>query len=339
VPIEGPIKELGLFELFQLISLAEKKGILTISGEEILTSYVLYFERGNLVSIDFPERLKKELLKRGFLSGEEIIEIADNKFVDHLIENGIMPIGTLKAVFKQMAVDVIYSLFLIKNGHFSFRETDFEIPDYLNLNIKIENIILEAARRIDEISKMEEILPNTDIVLEVSANLIEKEKINLSPIDWKLLSLIDGNLTISDIVDKVGGDKFTVMKSLYGMTMTGIITEKKIPVNDIIKGKKVFTEKDTERIKELNRLWNKGKYTEGLKELVKLKEVYPEDSRIPYNMGYFYLAEGRFKEAISEWNSFLVLSADEKRKKEIREVLDLLKGIHKKIVNWEVFIG
>jgi hypothetical protein len=338
MPIEGPIKELGLFELFQLISLAEKKGILTISGEEVLKSYVLYFEKGNLVSIDFPERLKKEMLKRDFLTREDMIEVPDNKFVDYLIENEVIPIGTFKAVFKQTAIDVLYSLFLIKNGHFIFRETDFDLPDYLTLGIKIENIILEAARRIDEISKMEEILPNTDIVLEVSTDLIEKEQINLSPIDWKLLSLIDGNLTIRDIVNKVGGDKFTVMKSLYGMTMTGIITEKKISVDDIIKKEKTPIEKNTERMKELNRLWNKGKYTEGLKELLKLKEMNPEDPRIPYNMGYFYLAEGRFKEAISEWNSFLVLSADEKRKKEIRETLDLLKGIHKKIVNWEVLI-
>jgi hypothetical protein len=338
MPIEGPIKELGLFELFQLISLAEKKGILKISGEEILKSYVLYFDRGNLISIDFPERLKKEILKKGFLTKEEAIEVADSKFVDHLIEKDVIPIGTLKTVFRQTAIDVIYSLFLIKNGHFSFRETDFEIPDYFTLGIKIENIILEAARRIDEISKMEEVLPNTDIVLEVSTDLIEKEKINLSPMDWKLLSLIDGNLAIRDLINKIGGDKFAVMKSLYGMTMTGIITEKKIPVDDIIKKSGTSVRKDIEKIKELTRLWNKGKYTDGLKELSKLKDMYPEDPRIPYNMGYFYLAEGRFKEALSEWNSFLVLSADEKKKEEIRETLDLVKGIHKKIVNWEVLV-
>ena len=337
MPIEGPIKELGLFELFQLISLTEKKGILTISGEEILKSYILYFDRSNLVSIDFPERLKNEVSKRGFLTKEQVIEVADSKFVDYLIENDIIPLGTLKTVFKQTAVDVLYSLFLIKNGHFSFRETDFEVPDYLTLDIKIENIILEAARRIDEISKMEEVLPNTEIVLEVSTDLIEKEQINLSPMDWKLLSLIDGNLTIGALINKIG-DKFAVMKSLYGMTMTGIITEKKIPVDDIIKEDKTYVGEDSVKIKELTKLWNKGKYTDGIKELFRLKEMYPDDSRIPYNMGYFYLAEGRFKEAISEWNSFLVLSADENKKKEIRETLDLVKGIHKKIVNWEVLI-
>jgi hypothetical protein len=337
MPIEGPIKELGLFELFQLISLAEKKGILVITGEDTVKSYVLYFANGELVSIEFPERLKREIIKRGFLSKEETIEVADDKFVDYLMEKEIIPIATFKTIFKQSAIDVIYSLFLIKNGHFAFRDTDFEMPDYLNLHMKIENIIMEAARRIDEISKMEEILPNIDIVLEVSTDLIEKEKIDLSPMDWSLLSLIDGNLTIGDLVNKIG-DKFAVMKALYGMTMASIITEKKIPVDDIIKETEKYVAKITDKMKELIRLWNKGKYTDGLKELYKLKEMYPEDPRITYNMGYFYLAEGRYKEAISEWNSFLLLSSDENKKTEVRETLDLIERINKKILNWEVLI-
>ncbi len=338
MPIEGPIKELGLFELFQLISLAGKKGILTITGEEFIKSYILYFDNGMLISIDFPERLKKEMSERGFLSKEQTVEIADDKFVNHLIENKIIPLSTFRTIFKQAAIDVIYSLFLIENGHFNFRETDFEIIENLTLNMKIENIIMEAARRIDEISKMEEILPNTDIVLEVSTELIEKEQINLSPMDWKLLSLINGNLTISDLINKIG-DKFAVMKSLYGMTMTGIITETKIPVDDIIKKSEMSVGKITDKkMKELPKLWNKGKYIDGLKELSKLKELYPEDPRIPYNMGYFYLAEGRFKEAISEWNSFLILSLDKKKKTEVGETLELIKKIQKNIVNWEVLV-
>lgn len=338
MPIEGPIKELGLFELFQLISLAGKKGVLDLNAEDILKSYVLYFDNGILVSIDFPERLKKEVSERGFMKREETVEIADDKFAHYLIENNIIPIRTFKTIFKQAAIDVIYSLFLIKNGHFTFKEKDFQVADYMKLDMKIENIIMEAARRIDEISKMEEILPNTDIVLEVSTDLIEKEKIDLSPMDWQLLSLIDGKLTIRELISKIG-DKFAVMKALYGMTMAGIITETKIPVDDIIKKKKTSVEKITDKkMNELTRLWNKGKYTDGLKELFKLKELYPEDARIPYNMGYFYLAEGRFKETISEWNSFLVLSSDEKTKTEIRETLELVKRIHKSIVNWEVLV-
>jgi hypothetical protein len=338
MPIEGPIKELGLFELFQLISLAGKRGVLELNAEDILKSYVLYFDNGILVSIDFPERLKKEVSERGFMKREETIEVADDKFVYYLVENKIIPLRTFKPIFKQAAIDVIYSLFLIKNGHFTFQEKDFQIADYVKLDMKIENIIMEAARRIDEISKMEEILPNTDIVLEVSTDLIEKEKIDLSPMDWQLLSLIDGKLTIRELISKIG-DKFAVMKALYGMTMAGIITETKIPVDDIIKKKKTSVEKITDKkMNELTRLWNKGKYTDGLKELFKLKELYPEDARIPYNMGYFYLAEGRFKETISEWNSFLLLSSDEKKKTEIRETLDLVKRIHKSIVNWEVLV-
>lgn len=337
MPIEGPIKELGLFEIFQLISLAEKRGVLKIMSEEIVEFCILYFDKGKLISIDFPERLKKEVCKRGFLSKREASEIANDKFLEYLIENDLVPVTAFKTLFKKIAVDVLYSLFFIKNGNFSFRETDFDIPEYLVLNMKIENIILEAARRIDEISKMETVLPNEDIVLEVSEDLIEKEQIDLSPMDWKLLSLINGNLTIGDLVRKIG-DKFAVMKSLYGMTMTGIITEKKFPVDNIVEEDEEPITTISDKMKELSVLWKNNNYSKGLEKLAKLKEFYPEDSRVIYNMGYFYLADGKIKEAISEWNLFLTLSTDESKKEEIRKNLELVKKIHKKIVNWEVSV-
>ncbi|MEO0292871.1 MAG: DUF4388 domain-containing protein [candidate division WOR-3 bacterium] len=337
MPIEGQIKELGLFELLQLISLAEKKGILTITTEETVKPYLLYFEKGNLVSIEISQRLKKEMIKRGFLNEEEVIKIEDEEFVKYLIEKEVLPLSTFRSIYIQAATDVLYSLFLLKNGHFVFEDVDFEIPEYLVLNMKIENIIMEAARRIDEISKMEEILPNTDIVLEVSMDLVEKKQVDLSPMDWKLLSLINGNLTISDLINKVG-DKFAVMKSLYGMVMAGIITEKKIPINEMVKEIEPSKDKFLEKMNFIRRLWNKGEYDEGVKELINLKEIYPENPLISYNLGYFYLAKGNYKEAISEWNSFLVLSSEEKRKEEIRELLDLIEKINKNIINWEVLI-
>jgi len=58
--IEGPIKELGLFELFQLISFAKKSGKLTIkrTGED---THILYFRDGLLIHMELEDRLSDEL--------------------------------------------------------------------------------------------------------------------------------------------------------------------------------------------------------------------------------------------------------------------------------------
>ncbi|MEA1912501.1 MAG: DUF4388 domain-containing protein [candidate division WOR-3 bacterium] len=332
--IEASIQELELFELLQLISLTGKNGILTLNDEETVRDYTLYLKDGKLVYIDLTNRLKEEMVKRGFLNREEIAKIPDKELIEHIVENEIMTPNTLKVLFKQIAEELVYSLFLIKSGHLSFKEREFSIPYSMDLRMRIENVILKAARRMDEISKMKGILPSRDVILEVSRDVIDTVAINLSPMDWKLLSLIDGKRTIAELKREVG-DEFAVLKSLYGMTMAGIITKKKIDLVDKAKEPKGDLDEVQDGLKSLSRFWNKGKYVGGIKTLLELKKRYPDNPGIIYEMGYFYLARGKFKEAISEWNLYLLLSEDKKRKEEIRENLELVKKLHKKMMDRE----
>lgn len=335
MPIEAPIKELGLFEAFQLISITDKKGLLLLVDEVTASTYKLFFRDGKLIHIDIQERMEEELCKRGFLSREQIEEAGKDNLLIGVVENKLLDESLVETLYTRIATETIYSLFLIKRGHFSFREKDFSYPDYLTLGMKIENIILEAARRMDEISKMEEMLPSRDIILEVSGDVFEMDEIELSPIDWKLISLIDGERTIGDIIEEVG-DEFSVLKSLYGMTMTGIITEKKLKIEQISKSEKSRKER-SKVYSEIKRLWNKGMHEEGISYIKEMKKKFPEDNMLIYELGFFYLSGGQFKECISEWNSFLTITEDDKKKNEIRDFLEIVKKLHKKLVDREVY--
>lgn len=335
MPIEAPISELGLFDLLQLISLTTKRGILSLTDKEPPKTYTIYFDNGKLAYIDLTDKIREEMVKRELVDNDEVYSLEGDDLIEYIVKRQLMSSNTFNILYRKIAMEVIYSLFTINSGQISFKESDFSVPYSLDLGVKIENVILEAARRIDEISKMEEIIPSRDIVLEVSSDIIGMESINIDRMEWELISLIDGKRTIADLIRETG-DELKVLKSLYGLIMTGIVTEKRIELNNIVKDKVVKDDEITGKLRELRKLWSKGKYEKGIEILSHLRKRHPDDTRIIYELGFYYLAAGRFKRTISEWDSYLLLSENELQKKEIKENLELVMELINKISSRDV---
>lgn len=335
MPIEAPISELALFDLLQLISLTAKSGILSLIDKETTKTYTIYFDNGKLVYIDLSDKIREEMVKRELVDNDEVYSLEGDDLIEYIVKRQLMSSNTFNILYRKIAMEVIYSLFTINSGQISFKESDFSVPHSLDLGEKIENVILEAARRIDEISKMEEIIPSRDIVLEVSSDIIGMESINLDRMEWELISLIDGKRTIADLI-REKGDELKVLKSLYGLIMTGIVTEKRIELNNIVKDEVAKDDEITGKLRELRKRWSKGEYEKGIEILSHLRKRHPDDTRIIYELGFYYLATGRFKRTISEWDSYLLLSENELQKEEIKENLELVMELIKKISSREV---
>jgi hypothetical protein len=222
MPIKAPISELSLFDFLQLISLTSKRGMIKLTNANNQKEYKLYFVDGKLEYIDLTDRIRDEIINRELGNKDEINSLDGNSLIECIIERKLMSLNTFKIFYEKIAIEVLYSLFTIESGQISFKECDFFIPYSCNLGMKVENIILEAARRIDEISKMEEVIPSREIILEVSSDIKNKDFIELNPTEWKIISLIDGKRTIADIIIKIGNE-LEVFKLLYGLIMTGII--------------------------------------------------------------------------------------------------------------------
>ncbi len=222
MPIKAPISELSLFDFLQLISLTSKRGMIKLTNANNQKEYKLYFVDGKLEYIDLTDRIRDEIINRELGNKDEINSLNGNNLIECIIERKLMSLNTFKIFYEKIAIEVLYSLFTIESGQISFKECDFFIPYSCNLGMKVENIILEAARRIDEISKMEEVIPSREIILEVSSDIKNKDFIELNPTEWKIISLIDGKRTIADIIIRIGNE-LEVFKLLYGLIMTGII--------------------------------------------------------------------------------------------------------------------
>ncbi len=117
------------------------------------------------------------------------------------------------------AIDTILSW---KRGRFVFNQSEESFEHTVDL--PIQQVILEAARRIDELNKLQKLIPSFDVVVRiVEVPDAGVEKINLRPEEWKILAFVDGTLTISDIAKRVNISEFEASKVLYGLISTGLL--------------------------------------------------------------------------------------------------------------------
>ncbi len=117
------------------------------------------------------------------------------------------------------AIDKILSW---RRGRFVFNPGEETAENTVNL--PIQQVILEAARRIDELQKIQKVIPSFDLVVKiVEVPKVGVEKIQLKPEEWKVLSFVDGNLTIKQIAGWANLSEFEVGKILYGMISSGLV--------------------------------------------------------------------------------------------------------------------
>ncbi len=326
MPIEGAIKELGVFELLQLLSFTQKSGKLKILNPYGKVIKLLYFKNGCLVYVDLKETILDKLFHSGKISEDEKNKFNEGNFPEDIIKTGILSKEKFIEMVKKYADDAVYSIFKIKDGTFVFEESEVNTPFNIDLGYKIENLIMEGARRIDEMVKISSMIPSYNIILEISPGIEEKKYIHLTPDEWMLLSYINGKNTIEDII-KISGEEFDTVKTLYGMMMAGLVDKKAV--------KKEIENEETsqyEEEKKIEDFYEQRKYKEGIEYLEKLSKKESYSSDIPYHLGFFYLMIGDFKTALSQWSEFLTRSPSGNRAKYINELIQTLKELEKLII-------
>jgi len=325
MPIEGAIKELGVFELLQLLSFTQKSGKLKIMTPFGKVIKIFYFKNGSLSYVDLKETILDNLERSEKITKEDRDEFVEDNFPENIISKGILSRENFINMVKKYSEDAVYSIFKIKDGNFIFEECPVNTPFDINLGYKIENLIMEGARRIDEMVKISSMIPSYNIVLEISSKIEEKKYVYLTPKEWMLLSHINGEDSIEDII-KISGDEFDTVKTLYGMMMAGLVQKK------AVKKMKEKVEEHNKWENVVDDFYEKGNYKKGIDYLIELGKKEPNAPAIPYQLGFFYLKMGEFKMAISQWSEFLTRSPTGNKAKYISELIEALRKVEKLII-------
>jgi Domain of unknown function (DUF4388) len=123
--------------------------------------------------------------------------------------------------------EAVYALAIWSQGDFKFEPGI--ATDQKTITKSNTNLLMEAARRLDEWRVLTKKIPSTDMIPEFVQLDNREGQINLNTMEWLILSKIDGNRSIKQIAGTGNLSAFDAAKILYGLIAAGLIKLKDAP--------------------------------------------------------------------------------------------------------------
>ena len=142
------------------------------------------------------------------------------------MDKGYISLDTLKKYNTKQVEAILYNLLFWKKGQFEYRDAKLNLTGMIVTQLNPMKLILEASRRIDELSVLQEFIPSDKLVFRMSGKVQSKEEIKLNANEWRILSLIDGTRTVRQIINESGYDEFAVYKIFFSVISSGLIEQK-----------------------------------------------------------------------------------------------------------------
>jgi hypothetical protein len=117
--------------------------------------------------------------------------------------------------------EAVYALAIWRSGEFRF-EPGVAAPRH-SIQKNNTNLLMEAARRLDEWRVLSKKIPSVDLVPEFVILDSREGQINLNTMEWLLLSKIDGQRSLKQIAQAARMGVFDAAKLLYGLVATNLI--------------------------------------------------------------------------------------------------------------------
>jgi len=247
--LKGTLKDFSLADIFQLIGIQKKTGVLTLkSDKEVVT---VSFVEGNVVSADalhrrLEDRIGTVLVKSGRISEgqlQEALRIQKNtlkRMGNILVENKFIDPNTLREALQIQISQMVYRLFRWRDGEYDF--TQEERVDYDKEHVvpmSAESILMEGARILDEWPMIEKGIKSFLAVFRHANVEIAPppgrgtwpmadeaaRAVTLSDEDRKVYQLVDGKRTVQEIVERCSLSEFDTCRILYELIGRQLLEE------------------------------------------------------------------------------------------------------------------
>jgi hypothetical protein len=234
--IEGPLRELGIHDVFQLLDLSRKTGVLRVTSELRHNAGTIFFEDGAIIYAEIrsnPHPLGGLLLRTGRITDADLERARDmqqrggdrRRLGEILVELGAITPRELQRQVRFQIEEVVFEVMSWREGYFSFVEGPLtDVPAESAVRIPTEALLMEGARRIDEWTRIEKRVPHLGLVPALAPAPAGSEgDLDLLPPEWEVLALIDGQRDVRAIAAALGRSDFDVAKTLFGLESAGLL--------------------------------------------------------------------------------------------------------------------
>ncbi len=115
----------------------------------------------------------------------------------------------------------VYEMATWRHGQFIF--TANIVPERVTVTKSNTNLMMEAARRLDEYRVLQRKIPSMEAVPYFLPRQPGQDQITLSPQEWAVVTKVDGQVSIKQLEQATGLPAFDVCKVLYGLVTSGLI--------------------------------------------------------------------------------------------------------------------
>ncbi len=233
--IEGPLRELSIHDVFQLLDLSRKTGALRVTSELRDNEGTVAFDRGRVMSASIrssPAPLGTMLLRAGRISEADLARAREmqtsgdtRRLGEILLAIGAISARELERQVRLQIETVVFELMSWREGFFSFEERDVSTAALdAAVFVSTESLLMEGARRIDEWSRIADKVPHLGMVPVLAAiHEGHSAQLDLLPSEWEVLAAIDGARDLRSMAARLGRSEFDVAKVVYGLLATGIV--------------------------------------------------------------------------------------------------------------------
>jgi hypothetical protein len=238
--IEGPLRELGIHDVFQLLDLSRKTGVLRVTSALRDNEGRVFFDSGRVLFATIrsnPHALGTVLLRSGKITEADLARARaaqelqpGRRLGEILVEIGAVTQRELDRQVRAQVEAVVFELMSWQEGFFSFEEGSVgDAPAEATTRISTESLLMEGARRIDEWSRIADKVPDLEVI-PVLAHVHDDHPtlLDLLPNEWEVLAVIDGSRDLRGISQTLARSEFDVAKIAYGLVTTGVV-ELRVP--------------------------------------------------------------------------------------------------------------
>lgn len=194
--LEGRLRELGLAEVLQLLSLSRKSGTLHLEAALQGRTAAVQFQQGSVVNASIW-----------------------NEYVEPT------PLLPRAAEDAREVEAILLDLLLWRDGAFRFAPAHESAPTSASIRLGVEPLLMEAAQRAEVWERIADRVPHSRVVPAfVDVEPQQLPLLRLAPAQWEILTRVDGQRDLLALADALGRDLLEVAEQVHGLIGAGLLT-------------------------------------------------------------------------------------------------------------------